>query len=126
MKGGLLMLPRRLRFERELLLFLLFDVFDGIPYCCGFFKAGGHWEEVGKSYIIKKNYKFTEVTKVSVYIVKVLNFDVNMNYTWPLIRLIVAEAGSNCADLREFFLRRLGSSGRLLLFAVLKTTPITQ
>ena len=48
-----------------------------------------------------------------------------MNSTWPLIRLIVAEAGSNCADLREFFLRRLGSSGRLLLFAVLKTTPIT-
>ena len=56
---------------------------------------------------------------------KNLNINKAMNSTWPLIRLIVAEAGSNCADLREFFLRRLGSSGRLLLFAVLKTTPIT-
>jgi len=39
------------------------------------------------------------------------------------MRLIVADAGSLSADLREFFLRRLGRSGRLLLLAVLKTTP---
>ena len=40
------------------------------------------------------------------------------------MRLIVADAGSLSADLREFVLRRLGRSGRLLLLAVLKTTPI--
>ena len=45
------------------------------------------------------------------------------NHTWPLMRLIVADAGSISADLRAFFLRRLGSKGRLLLLAVLNTTP---
>lgn len=91
MNGGLLILPLRPRFESEKLLFLLFGFFVGISYAWGFFKAGGHCEEVGKS--------------------------------WDLMRLIVADAGSLSADLREFFLRRLGRSGRLLLLAVLKTTP---
>ena len=45
------------------------------------------------------------------------------NHTWALMRLIVADAGSISADLRAFFLRRLGSNGRLLLLAVLNTTP---
>ena len=47
--GGLLMLPLLLRFEIELLLFLLFGFLVGILYACGFFNAGGHCEEVGKS-----------------------------------------------------------------------------
>jgi len=89
--GGLLMLPLRLRFEIVLLLFLLFGFLVGILYACGFFNAGGHCEEVGKS--------------------------------WALMRLIVADAGSIRADLCAFFLRRLGSNGRLLLLAVLNTTP---
>ena len=51
------------------------------------------------------------------------NTQIIKNHTCALMRLIVADAGSISADLRAFFLRRLGSNGRLLLFAVLNTTP---
>ena len=51
------------------------------------------------------------------------NTQIIKNHTWALMRLIVADAGSISADLRAFFLRRLGSNGRLLLLAVLNTTP---